>query len=67
MTQKNQFTPRQTKTDKAYEALVQSMRDLYDGTITDHEAHDAARNLIAFFKTLLAMKAEQEHNHEHVQ
>jgi len=55
-----------SEVEKAYEAVVQSMRELYNGNITDQEAHEAARNLIGFFQTLLAMKADREQNLRHV-
>ena len=36
-----------------YEDIVQSMRNLYDGKITDPEAHEAARNFIGFCRQVL--------------
>jgi len=56
-----------SKVDKAYEAFVQSIRDLYKNNISDQEAHEAARNLIGFFQTLLAMQEDREQNLTHVE
>jgi hypothetical protein len=47
---------------KSYEDIVQSMRELYNGDITDQEAHEAARNIIGFYRTLLAILNEREQN-----
>jgi hypothetical protein len=40
-----------------YEEIVQEMRNLYKGNISDQEADEAARNLIGFCKTLLEIDA----------
>ena len=53
--------------NKAYERVVQNMRELYQGNISEQEAHEAARNLIGFCRTLLAMKADKEQNHKHAE
>jgi len=44
---------------ESYEEIVRLIRELYKGGITDQEAHEAARNLIGFYRTLLAMAVEQ--------
>ncbi len=59
MTDYSKYPHKNRELDKSYEAIVQDMRDLYKGQISDQEAHEAARNLIGFFQTLLAMRKDR--------
>lgn len=65
MIQKSHEIVRSVIKPKPYERIVQRMRDLFNGQITDKEAHEAARTLIGFCKLLLEIKAEQNQNQTH--
>jgi hypothetical protein len=39
--------------EESYKALVDHIRDMYSGKLSDVEAHTAARNFIEFVKILL--------------
>jgi hypothetical protein len=49
-----------TKQEESYAALVESMKELYEGGLSDVEAHEAARNLIAFVKIMLEIHAKSD-------
>lgn len=49
-------------TQESYEKIVQDMRDLYHNQISTADAHAAARNLIGFCLTILAIKKRMEHD-----
>lgn len=50
----------QFDSDDLYQGVVDDMYALYDNTITEGEAREAASNLIGFCKTLLEIKMEKE-------
>jgi hypothetical protein len=39
--------------EESYKALVDHVKDMYNGKLSDVEAHTAARNFIEFVKILL--------------
>jgi len=51
-----------SKITESYNEVVQHMKELYQGNISDPEAHEAARNLIGFCKLLLEIKAKRSQN-----
>lgn len=55
------------ETGEPYAAIVKSVKELYKGNISDQEAHEAARNLIGFCQTLLAIEEEMEQNRPHAE
>jgi hypothetical protein len=54
-----------TTADETYEEIVQDMQNLYDNQISTAEAHDAARNLIGFCQTVLAIQRRLEQDGPH--
>jgi hypothetical protein len=53
--------------DRIYDEIVQDMQDLCDDEISTAEAHDAARNLIGFCQTVLAIKRRLEQDKKHAE
>jgi len=50
------------KNNRPYEKIVQKIGALYNGNISEENAHEAARNFIGFCQLLLEMQAKQEQN-----
>lgn len=51
--------PRKVHTEcDAYYGIVDEIKILYKGNISEQEAHEAARNLINFFEILLELSRE---------
>jgi len=48
--------------NRHYEKIVQKIRDLYNGNMSEQNAHDAARNFIGFCQLLLEMQAKRDQN-----
>lgn len=42
-----------TKQEELYASIVEDMKGLYNGKLSDVEAHEAARNFIEFVKIML--------------
>ncbi|MBN8820637.1 MULTISPECIES: hypothetical protein [unclassified Spirosoma] len=42
----------------AYHGLVEHMHELYQGVLSERDAHQAARNLIGFCQVLLEIKRQ---------
>lgn len=57
--------PHTNSPDDLYQVVVDDMHDLYNHTITESEAQEAANNLIGFCKTLLEIKMEEAQNSGH--
>jgi hypothetical protein len=55
--------PQADKLNSPYDRIVGNIRNLYDGDISDQEAHEAARNLIGFCKLLLEIRRQRLQNH----
>lgn len=45
--------------EEIFQSIVQDMKDRSGGTLSDAEAHQAARNLIAFCRELAGLKQEE--------
>jgi hypothetical protein len=46
--------------EESYEALVDHIRDMYNGKLSDVEAHTAARNFIEYVKILLKYHKKED-------
>jgi hypothetical protein len=44
--------------NSAYQGVVNHISELYQGSISQREAHEAARNLIGFCQLLLEIKSQ---------
>jgi hypothetical protein len=48
--------------EEIYKSIIQSMKNLYGGKITEPEAHEAARNLIGFCTEIVNFMDKKTHN-----
>ena len=46
--------------EELYASIVDDMKKLYNGSLSDAEAHEAARNFIAFVKILLEVHEKSD-------
>ncbi|GAB3515846.1 hypothetical protein [Emticicia fontis] len=58
--EENIFSPKQKPEPDSYMGVVEGIIELYEGKISQKEAHEAARNLVNFFQILLEISKKKE-------